>query len=57
MKLPRRNSVKESIQKEINALEAKKTTLVRQKDKYSPMKFYKELNSINSKIEKLEKKL
>ncbi len=57
MKLPRRNSVKESIQKEINALEAKKTGLLRQKDKYSPMKFYKELNSLNSKIEKLEKKL
>jgi hypothetical protein len=57
MKLPRRDSQKEGIQRQINKLEAEKVSLLRKKDKYQPVKFYKELNNINRKIEKLEKKI
>lgn len=57
MKLPRRDSQKEGIQRQITKLEAEKTALLRKKDKYAPMKFYKELNNLNRKIERLEKKI
>lgn len=57
MKLPRRDSQKEGIQRQINKLESEKTALLRKKDKYPAMRFYKELNNLTRKIERLEKKI
>lgn len=57
MKLPRTSSQKIAIEREISNLKKAKKTLVRNKSKYSPMKFYGELNKINRTIEKLEGKL
>lgn len=57
MKLPRKNSYKEGLQRDIDKLEAKKVSLLRKKNEIPSMKFYKELNNLNRQIEKLEKKI
>ena len=57
MHMPRTIKQKTKIENQIKALENKKKALLRNKDKYQPVKFYKELNVLNKAMENLEKKI
>ncbi len=57
MKMPRTEKQKAALEKKIKDLEKQKKNLVRNKDKYSPTRFYKDLNAINRQIASYEGKI